>query len=308
MLGYTYKSDLNNNLTRIPAQDVVDNVTADEFFADGSMADGVKYASETAEKVNGSIDENGNFIKQLLSDTLDTQSKQILGEYTFGTSGAIAIKTDANNGMWLSPTGILGKKGGVISFALETDGDASFGGALIGASGTFGTITAGTLTGCQFNANGGAGTDVSIGNDGYLRFKYGGSNKAFIAVDSSGNMYIDSDANILMQANDDIILTFNEDGGASSFTIFNDSVVALILTDANHLSVAGGIYPGGDIQTGGTFRSSDGSGGVNKTRDIVTSIYWEGGDIKYKYRQYQWKDGILVSEGSENTANIGYHP
>lgn len=72
---------------------------------------------------------------------MDAQAKEILGEFTFGASGAIAIATDTDNGIWLSPTGILAKKAGANTFALETDGDASFGGNLIAATGTLGALT-----------------------------------------------------------------------------------------------------------------------------------------------------------------------
>lgn len=72
------------------------------------------------------IDADGHFI----DDMLDTQAKEILGEFTFGASGAITIQTDANNGTWLSPTGILAKKAGVNTFALTNAGDATFAGLL----------------------------------------------------------------------------------------------------------------------------------------------------------------------------------
>lgn len=291
MLGMSYQSDFDNNLVRTQQSGVsaVDNVTVEDFLADGVLADGL----EASGKIVSSIDANGNFIKQLLSDTLNTQSKQILGEYTFGSSGAIAIKTDENNGVWLSPSGILGKKAGNISFAIEVDGDASFGGSLLGASGTFGTITSGTLTGCTFNANGGSGTDVSIGNDGCLRFKYGGSNKAFIAVDLSGNMYIDSDAFILMQANGGAYITYNEDGGSDSFTVFNDNTVAMNLDDGLSLTVEK------DIMTNsGTFRSNDGSGGTSASSiGFVTAIDFT--NKKAKWRTLTFKNGICTNVGNE---------
>jgi len=86
---------------------------------------------------------DGNFVN-LINSTLNTQTKQILSDFTFGASGAIKIITDENNGIWISPTGILGKKAGNVTFALETDGDATFGGSLVAASGTLGAITVGT--------------------------------------------------------------------------------------------------------------------------------------------------------------------
>ncbi len=75
------------------------------------------------------------------AEALDAQAKQILGDFSFGASGAISIITDADNGLWISPTGILAKKAGVNTFAIEIDGDATFGGNLVAATGTLGALT-----------------------------------------------------------------------------------------------------------------------------------------------------------------------
>lgn len=91
----------------------------------------------------GAFDENGFLISALITSTLDTQAKQILGEFTFVGSGALAIKTDADNGIWLSPTGILAKKAGANTFALDIAGNATFSGTLTAASGSLGAITIG---------------------------------------------------------------------------------------------------------------------------------------------------------------------
>jgi hypothetical protein len=93
--------------------------------------------------VANAINAQGHFI----DDRLSTNSKEILGDFTFGASGALKITTDVNNGIWISPTGILAKSGGNPKFTLTAGGDATFAGTLDAASGTFGTITAGILTG-----------------------------------------------------------------------------------------------------------------------------------------------------------------
>jgi len=93
------------------------------------------------------LDDSGNLIKDVINSALETSTKRILGEFTFGDSGAIAIKTDANNGLWISPTGILAKKSGNTTFTIDNTGDATFAGTLSAPSGTLGTITAGTITG-----------------------------------------------------------------------------------------------------------------------------------------------------------------
>lgn len=93
--------------------------------------------------LTGAISALGHFI----DDRLNTSTKEILGDFTFGVSGALKMITDANNGLWISPTGLLGKKLGVTTFSIDTSGNATFAGTLSGASGTFGTITSGSLTG-----------------------------------------------------------------------------------------------------------------------------------------------------------------
>jgi len=95
-----------------------------------------RLASTLASAINAS----GNFI----DTNLNTSTKQILGDFTFGASGAIKMITDENNGLWLSPTGILGKKAGATTFAVDTSGNATFAGTLSAASGTLGAITIGT--------------------------------------------------------------------------------------------------------------------------------------------------------------------
>ena len=97
--------------------------------------------------ISGAFDSSGNVITELINEKLNTQTKEILGDFTFGASGAIKMITDANNGLWISPTGILGKKAGATTFAIDTSGNATFAGTLSAASGTFEEITAGTLTG-----------------------------------------------------------------------------------------------------------------------------------------------------------------
>ena len=92
------------------------------------------------QKLTG-IDASGNLIKEVINAKLDTSTKEILGDFTFGASGAIKMITDANNGLWLSPTGILGKKAGATTFSITTTGDATFAGTLSAVTGTLGTLT-----------------------------------------------------------------------------------------------------------------------------------------------------------------------
>jgi len=118
-------------------------------------------ASFTDVKINGrdgtalatAIDSNANLVTDIINTKFDTDTKKILSDFTFAGLGAIRMNTDSNNGIWISPTGILGKKAGNTTFSITTSGDATFGGTLVAVSGTFGNITAGVLTGVSINGS-----------------------------------------------------------------------------------------------------------------------------------------------------------
>lgn len=74
-------------------------------------------AAAVVEGVTGVI-VNGHFV----DDSLDTAQRLILDEYTFGESGALAIKTDDDNGLFLTPDGLLLKKEGDVVAAMYYDG------------------------------------------------------------------------------------------------------------------------------------------------------------------------------------------
>ncbi len=77
-----------------------------------------------------------------LGDILDTQTAEIIAEWSFRDSGALAIKEDADNGLWLSPTGMLAKKSGDTTFAITSSGDATFKGTVVAGSVVTGKIIA----------------------------------------------------------------------------------------------------------------------------------------------------------------------
>ena len=90
---------------------------------------------------------------------LNKAGDTITGPVTFATTGGILAATDANNGVYLGPNGLVGKKAGNTTFAIDAAGNASFAGALSGATGTFaGSLSAasgtfsGVLTATAINA------------------------------------------------------------------------------------------------------------------------------------------------------------
>jgi hypothetical protein len=120
------------------------------FVADHNNA--VAYILNTGVAKLTKVTISGGSDVSFISDTLDTSAKNILGAFTFGISGAIQIGSysyGVTGDIKISPNGIVGRnKDGVNTFTIDaTTGDATFGGTLVAASGTFGNITAGTLTG-----------------------------------------------------------------------------------------------------------------------------------------------------------------
>lgn len=72
-------------------------------------------------------------------------------------------------------------------------------------------IDAGTITGRTLIANGGAGIDIEIRNNGYLYFKYGGVTRAFVCADTGGNLLMDASDNIYLFADDSIYLSADQE-------------------------------------------------------------------------------------------------
>jgi len=82
---------------------------------------------------------SANFAQEVLSKNLNTQSKKILGSFSFNTSGAIVIGTYENGvtgDIKLSPNGIVARNSaGTTTFSIDgTTGSATFLGTLIAGS------------------------------------------------------------------------------------------------------------------------------------------------------------------------------
>lgn len=89
------------------------------------------------------------FSEELLSTSLNTKSKKILGSYTFGAMGAISVGTYENGvsgDIRISPNGIVGRNiNGTTTFSIDgTTGDATF----------LGTIEAGAVVAGQVTVTG----------------------------------------------------------------------------------------------------------------------------------------------------------
>jgi len=151
-----------------------------------------------------------------ISDTLDTSSKYILKDFTFGTtdysgafkSGDIAWNSTtgaitSGSGIVMYRKGIIGAATGTTTFSIDaTTGNATFAGTLSAAAGTLGSITAGTLTGVL------------------IRTAASGER---IEMDSSNIIAYDSSGNVLSKLLDDdnhFVNTFYADSSRSGIGIF----------------------------------------------------------------------------------------
>lgn len=265
------------------------------------------------------IDQNGNWINELISSSLNSQTKEILGEYIFSGSGALAINTDANNGLWISPTGILGKKAGATTFALDIAGNATFSGSV-----TASTITGGTIRGADIYASSDlTHSDVHLTTTmptgyagGMIEFLYNNTQTGFMASANTGRLVIESISQgfqltghgtdtCFINSGESMNVNYNVGGGTGTFIIGNEGTTVMELNDSNQAYFAGQVYAAGYIYTGTAFVSADGTVGTSgNSIQFVTDVGYDpkppGVGNYFKYRSITFKNGIVTSIGSQS--------
>jgi hypothetical protein len=311
-------SGFNENLIRKGYSGVEDNGIDNSTLLAEIAAGGEIPTSEVTDSLvsAGITDTDKNVIVDMINDNLDTQSKEILGSFVFGTSGALAMNTDADNGLWISPTGILAKKAGVATVTITNAGDATFkgtiaAGSIISASinaslittGVLNAdlITAGTLTGRTVQTAA-AGQRTRMTSAQGVQFMNGESQRGYMLLDGSDNMWIDADGAMVITANNAVHITFNDDGGGDGFQVINDSTGAFAIDDANDGIFAANVYAAGDFRpTGycyGRHKSSDGTSGKTgtSTYGFVTAVE----SSRAKWREFTVRDGLITSVAGES--------
>lgn len=264
MLGIPLNTDLNLNLTRnvVDPIDYVDAVNAPDIFDTGIIPDAF------------SVDDigDGELTTQMLQDAAITTAK--LADLSVDTDKLAALAVEAAK---LATGAVEASKIAAAAVGSAAIASAAIGtahianGAILNAHIADATIqnakiydlsadkiNAGTLTGRTVKATGGSGSDVWLENSGYLRFRYGGSNKAFIYSTSSGTMLLDGDDNIYIWANDQVQIKYNEDGGSDSFSIYNDSDPAVLVSDSKDMYVDGTVYDNYSFDFAEFYESEDG--------------------------------------------------
>lgn len=173
------------------------------------------------------------FTRELISNSLNTITKKILGEYSFAELGAFIVgeyESGVSGEVTISPSGISAKNSaGETTFALDGDtGDATFSGAITASSVSGGTIsgvtiTGGTITGTTIKtASSGVRVEIvadqakislyDAGDDTVFVIDETGSNVQLISADgrgmvvgSAGSMLIDAGTGLYLEANSGVL-------------------------------------------------------------------------------------------------------
>ena len=219
---------------------------------DGSF----KFKDASGNTLLDSLGAGGNYVN-LINSVLNTQTKQILGEFTFGASGAIAIAADGNNGLWLSSNGLLGKRAGATTFAIDTSGNATFAGALSAVTGSIGSLTGGKIT---------VGGDVVLGD-------YDGAHRGLLVGSPS------SFNNIFIKRSDGVVFFRVNQGGAHSITFDSESGVLALRGQLNADDIVAGTITGRTLRTAapapGVGRSVVITGGANQDISFYYDEVWK---------------------------------
>lgn len=243
-------------------------VTAEETraIADATAkAEAARVAAVNAASADATAKANA-----VLGASLQKAGDAITGPVTFATNGGILAATDADNGVFMGPNGLVGKMAGATTFAIDTAGNASFGGNLDAATGTFaGSLSAatgsfsGTLTADAISAVNTiniAGNAVTIpvaasGVSGALAYNY-------TRIVVSAVIDVPADAPVFISAQ--VVTTAKEYGSPGScnatISLWRDGVQLTSITDGagdswgKKLAVLPGIFakvdsPGEGIHT-----------------------------------------------------------
>ena len=197
-----------------------------------------------ARTIGSSINQSGQFIKDVVNTNLSTATKQILGDFTFGSYGALQIGTyesGVSGDIRISPNGILGRnKDGDTTFSINgTTGDATFGGTLVAASGTFGTVTAGILSGVEISGSTITGGTIQTSSTGQrVEIKTSGEYENSIAIfDSSGMFGLHLYDDVISSIGNDTDLIFGNESLTIEFPVPSSSKARLVIQKI------GGTYP-----------------------------------------------------------------
>ena len=195
----------------------------------------------SANAIGKAINNDGNLIGDIINYKLDTFNREILDEFTFQGSGGIAITYDYYSGVWLSPSGIIGKKYGNTTFGISASGDAVFEGIITsseiysgyiqGAEISGGYIDGAVITGGTVQTSEYGERIILNGSYNRIDFAYGSTLWASIEPYSDGN----DKGLVLGTSGNKSRLMIYEDYDYAFIAQASDISVLLGITYANHI-------------------------------------------------------------------------
>jgi len=209
--------------------DIPNKTTANSFHvdADGNawwgatlIASAVAKILKTGAATFSSVTISGGSLVTFISDTIDTSSKFILKDFTFGSadyagafkSGDITWNASTGavtggSGILMYKKGIVGAAGGVVTFSIDaTTGSATFLGQVSATSGYFGDLT----NGISVAANG-----LLINGSGYVRTAASGTRIELVKSITGG--YTDG---LISYYGNDVQFRLFAGGGYPNLTMF----------------------------------------------------------------------------------------
>ena len=134
-LGYSHHLDRNPPSENIEMKNSFSSGTS--ISSIGALGDG-KHLEDLGSAAY--LEEEDINIDDIINDRIDTSEAKILADWTFGQQGAFVVGT-ANDGLSISPTGLLARKDGETTFAIDSDGDATYKGDLAASQITTGSLS-----------------------------------------------------------------------------------------------------------------------------------------------------------------------
>ena len=171
----------------------------------GPLVSDVENNIETVNEITETaFDGSYNLITDVINARLNSATKKILSDFDFGVvdyagalkSGDLVWNTgtgelESGSGVAIYRKGIIGANEGVITFSIDAEtGDATFAGNLVAASGTLGTITAGTFVGTTYKTdNSGKRMEIGALDAGFSVYNTDGTNIAIIQPTDAGALF-----------------------------------------------------------------------------------------------------------------------
>lgn len=241
------------------------------FGANDTYVEGDISVKDNIKKVGMALDDAGNIITDIINDRINTSTKKILSDFTFGSDDYVGsfkagdITWNPETGVITGGSGILINKGGIIQAengvakaTLPISGSPTFDGILAATGVVTGTINA------------------TSGKFGTTNNYWSVGSKGLTAVASDGDVIINyGKTDFGQDSTAGFILGYDYSASKSKFEI-GSSASKIFKYDGTDISLIGGTITGGVIQTAASGGRIKMSGGI----DDKTNLRWYNSDTR----------------------------